>query len=56
MPNTGWIDLVSLTSMLQVQKKKVPVGDLRLQVQIPSFQLHRGKKDESGQGDVGLGY
>jgi hypothetical protein len=39
-----------LTSMLQMQKK-FPVDDLRLQGQIPLLQLHRGKKDESGQGD-----
>ena len=39
--------------MLQVQKK-VPVDDLRLQGQIPLFQLCRGKKDESGQGDIKL--
>ena len=51
MPIPRWLDLVSLTSILQVQKK-VPVGDLRLQGQIPLFQLHRGKKNESGQEDV----
>jgi hypothetical protein len=31
--------------MLQVQKT-VPVDDLRLQGQIPLFQVHRGKKGE----------
>ena len=41
-----------LTSILQVQKK---VGDLRLQGQIPPFQLSRAKKEESDQGDVKLG-
>jgi hypothetical protein len=40
--------------MLQVQKK-VPVDDLRLQGQIPPFQLSRAKKEESDQGDVKLG-
>jgi hypothetical protein len=43
-----------LTNMLWVQKK-VPVDDLKLQGQIPLFQLCRGKKDESGQGDIKLG-
>jgi hypothetical protein len=42
------------TSMLQVQKR-VPVDDLRLQGQMSLFQLHRGKNDMSGQGDVKLG-
>jgi hypothetical protein len=49
----GWLDLVFSTSMLRVQEK-VPVDDLRLQGQIPLFQLCREKKDESGQGDVKL--
>ena len=31
------------------------VDDLRHQGQIPFFQLCRGKKDKSGQGDVKLG-
>ena len=54
VPIPGWLDLVYLTGVLHVQKR-VPVGDLRLQGQIPPFLLHRGKKDESGQGDVRLG-
>ena len=40
--------------MLWVQNK-VPVDDLRLQGQIPLFQLNKRKKNESGQGDVKLG-
>ena len=40
-----------LTSILQVQKK---VGDLRLQVQNPSFQLHRGKKKKKPEGLTSL--
>jgi hypothetical protein len=62
VPIPRWLDLVFcffvlfcfvlfcfvfLISMLWVQKK-VPVGALRLQGQIPLFQLGRGKKDESG--------
>ena len=51
VPIPGWLDLVFSKSMLRVQKR-VPVDDLRLQRQIPLFQLCRGKKDESGQGDI----
>ena len=54
VPIPGWLDLVYLTGVLHVQKR-VPVGDLRLQGQIPLFQLHRGKKVKPGQGDVRLG-
>ena len=51
-PIPGWLDIVVFTSILSSMlwvQKKVPVGDLGLQGQIPLFQLCRGKKDESGQ-------